>query len=112
MLTETTTLDDITLMQIRVARFDSFVAPRIRDDLVGLVQQGAHRIVVDLQHVSFVDSSGLGAMVSGYKALDRRGDIVLCGASDAVRTLLRLTRMDRVFHVVADVDAACAYLRT
>ncbi|CAB3746189.1 MULTISPECIES: STAS domain-containing protein [Burkholderia] len=111
-MTETTALDDITLMKIRVTRFDTFVAPRIRDELLDLVRQGARKIVLDLQQVAFVDSSGLGAMVSGVKALDGQGDIVLCGASDAVRTLLRLTRMDRVFRIVADFDAACACWRT
>jgi anti-sigma B factor antagonist len=111
-LTETTRLDDITLIKLQVAHFDSSVAPQIRKDLIGVVQNGARKVILDLQQVKFVDSSGLGAMVSGYKALNGQGNVVLCNTSDAVRTLLRLTRMDCVFRIVEDFDAAYKFLRT
>jgi anti-sigma B factor antagonist len=111
MLTETSNAGDIKVIKVLPQRFDASIAPQIRDQLVALVRLGAAKIVLDLQSVKFVDSSGLAAMVSGFKALDGKGDIVLCGVADSVQNMLRLTRMDRVFAVVADTESACARLK-
>ncbi len=111
MLTETTSSGDIRVLKVLPARFDASVAPKIRDELVGLARQGIVKVVLDLHGVQFVDSSGLGAMVSGFKALGGKGEIVLCGVEEGVRNMLKLTRMDRVFTVVSDTEAACARLQ-
>ena len=60
-------------------------------------QPGHHVIVLDLAAVRFMDSSGLGAMVSTLKLLGRDGNLVVCGVTDPVMNLFKLTRMDRVF---------------
>ncbi|VWC47489.1 Anti-sigma factor antagonist [Burkholderia lata] len=111
MLTEISSDADIKVVKILPQRFDASVAPQIRDALVTLAREGTAKVVLDLQHVKFVDSSGLGAMVSGFKALGGKGDFVLCGVADGVLGMLQLTRMDRVFAVVPDIEAACARLR-
>ncbi|RQS72012.1 anti-sigma factor antagonist [Burkholderia sp. Bp8963] len=111
MLTEMSNSGDIKVIKVLPQRFDASVAPQIRDELVSLARQGVAKLVLDLQCVKFVDSSGLGAMVSGFKALGGKGDIVLCGVADGVKSMLQLTRMDRVFAVVPDTDAACAHLQ-
>lgn len=110
MLTEMTTSGDIRVLKVLPPRFDASVAPKIRDELIALARQGVVKIVLDLQCVQFIDSSGLGAMVSGFKALGGRGELVLCGVEDGVQNMLKLTRMDRVFAVVSDTDAACVRL--
>jgi anti-sigma B factor antagonist len=58
-----------------------------------------HRVVeVDLSHASFVDSEGLGALISAHKAMAERGGIVrIKGALPMVRELLRLTRLNELF---------------
>ncbi|WP_241290137.1 STAS domain-containing protein [Burkholderia stabilis] len=111
MLTELSNAGDIKVVKILPQRFDASIAPQIRDELVALARQGVAKVVLDLQCVKFVDSSGLGAMVSGFKALGGKGDIVLCGVTEGVRNMLQLTRMDRVFNVASDTEAACAHLQ-
>ena len=66
----------------------------------------ARRVVLDLSRVTFVDSSGLGAIVAAMKMLapDRRLD--LAGLQTNVERVFRLTRMDTVFVIHADAGAA------
>ena len=83
-------------------------APRLRDRLVQLVTEGPPRVVVDLTGVSFIDSMGLGALVSGLKrARAHDGDLRLAGATDHVAKVLSITRLDQAF-IVADTVAEAA----
>jgi anti-sigma B factor antagonist len=60
--------------------------------------------------VRFIDSSGLGAIVSMLKLIGREGDLVLCGVTDPVMSLFKLTRMDRVFQMFPSEHDALAAL--
>ena len=87
---------------------DVATAPRLRDRLVQLVTEGPPRLVVDLSGVTFIDSMGLGALVSGLKrARAHDGDLRLAGATDHVAKVLSITRLDQAF-VVADSVAEAA----
>jgi anti-sigma B factor antagonist len=78
-------------------RLDMRAAPRMRAILEESVQDGAVRIVADLAGTSFIDSSGLGALVSGLKTTRQAGgDLRIAAAGDQVRTVLRLTNLDRI----------------
>jgi anti-sigma B factor antagonist len=94
----------------RVQRLDASVAPAFKQQVVQLVQGGERRLVVDLAGVDFLDSSGLGALVSILKALGTQGSMAVCGARGGVLSLFKLTRMDKVFAIHADRRAAVAGL--
>ncbi len=84
-------------------------APRLRDRLVQLVTDGPPRVVVDMSGLSFIDSMGLGALVSGLKrARAHDGDLRLAGPTDHVAKVLAITRLDLAFVVRATVDEALA----
>jgi anti-sigma B factor antagonist len=84
-------------------------APRLRDRLVQLITDGPPQVVVDLSGLSFIDSMGLGALVSGLKrARAHAGDLRLAGPSDHVAKVLSITRLDQAFVVGTDVDAVLA----
>jgi anti-sigma B factor antagonist len=58
---------------------------------------------VDLSEVSYIDSSGIAALVEGFQGARARGSrFALVAVSDAVRAVLQLARLDRVFLIVAD----------
>ena len=57
-------------------------------------------VILDLSHLRFVDSSGLGAMLSCLRQLNAAGgDLKLCGMSKAVRAVFELVRMHRIFDI-------------
>ena len=71
--------------------------------MLKLFEEGKHNLVVDLQAVRFVDSSGLGALVSGFKnASSRNGNLKLAGLQLQVKSMFELTRLHRVFEIYTD----------
>ncbi len=75
--------------------------------LQDLVEKGICRIVLDLTAVPYVDSAGLGTLVHTYGlAQERKGMLRLCGVTERVAALLKLTRMDAVLPVDADAAAS------
>ncbi len=78
-------------------RLNMSAAAGLRAAVDETVRDGVSRIVVDLSDTSFVDSSGLGALVGGLKtARQAGGDLRIAGAPEQVRTVLALTNLDRV----------------
>jgi anti-sigma B factor antagonist len=92
------------------ARLDARLATVFKEQLLHLIASGHPLIALDLSDVEFLDSSGLGAIVSALKQLNGRGDLVIVGARPAVINLFRLTRMDKVFRMYAGSAEAVAAL--
>ncbi len=64
-------------------------------------------LVFDMEGLQFVDSSGLGAILSCLRTVSaRQGNLVLCGVGRPVQTLLELVRMTRVFDIYPSVEEA------
>lgn len=75
--------------------------------LTELVTSGYPRIVVDLAETTFLDSSGLGALISGLKsARQASGDLRIARPTEAVVAVLELTNLDKVLRARTDVDSA------
>ncbi len=87
---------DILKVKPLERRIDASLSAEFKEFLTGRINEGNRRIVLDLSFVDFVDSSGLGAIVSSLKAARAGGELVISGARGAVKGLFRLTRMDRV----------------
>lgn len=85
-------------------RIDAHVAPAFRAHLLERIDQGAKRLVIDLARVEFMDSSGLGALVSALKRLGRDGELQVSALTPAVRSMFELTRLHRVIPIVDKVD--------
>lgn len=92
-------------------RLDARVATDFKERMAELIASGNTKIVLDLSKVEFIDSSGLGAIVSSLKRMGGRGDLVVCGLQETTMTMFRLTRMDRVFQVFDSEQQAVSALR-
>lgn len=100
-----------TLVNVQ-GRLDAAAAPTFRQKIMDAISQGNVRLVLHIAHVSFMDSTGLGALVSTVKAARKaNGDIGIVAPSPQVQKLLRLTAMDRVFRVFPSPDEALQQLR-
>lgn len=85
-------------------RLDARMASEFKDSLGRIIEAGHRRIVLNLGAVDFVDSSGLGAIVSSLKKLGPAGDLVICEVAANVGEMFKLTRMDRVFRIYPSED--------
>jgi anti-sigma B factor antagonist len=70
----------------------------------------ASSVVLDLSKVDFIDSSGLGAILSILKRMPKGTELILCGTTDPVTSMFKLTRLDRVFTMKKNVDEAVSTL--
>jgi len=82
---------------------------QLREHLDELLRQGAHRFVIDLTDVPFMDSSGLATLVQTFKRVRiGEGDVRLAGLQDEVRRVFELVRLNRVFDLFPDASAGVA----
>src|SRR4028118_2310415 len=96
---------NVLVVRVTEKRIDASNAPVCNDEITKCIEGGQNQIVLDLSGVDFIDSSGLGALVSCLKRLGPRGGLAVAGATGAVRRLFSLTRMDRVFALHPSVDS-------
>jgi anti-sigma B factor antagonist len=89
-------------------RIDAAIAIQFKDDMRAKIDETAHHVVLDLTRVSFIDSSGLGAIVASMKQLGVDKKLDLAGLSETVAKVFRLTRMDMVFKIHETVEEAVA----
>ena len=103
---------EIIVVKVHAKRLDAYLAPEFKARLVNMVQMGHERIVMDMAALEFIDSSGLGALSAGLKALGGHGEIVLCGITPRLLSLFQLTHVDKLFHIVDSVEEAVSGLAT
>lgn len=97
----------VVVMQIKEERLDAHNADELKQELGSLFEAGKTGVVVDLKEVRFIDSSGLGALVSGFKnASARQADLKLSGLQSQVKSMFELTRLHRVFDIYTTIDEA------
>ena len=84
----------------------------LRDKLKTLTSEGRKKILLNLKGLSYIDSSGLGALVGGYATVKgQQGDIKLVSLDGRVHDLLRVTKLLTVFEVFDDEGKAIASFR-
>jgi anti-sigma B factor antagonist len=107
MATITTTKSaNATVVTVTEKRLDAKIAVGFKDEMAALINAGETTVVLDLSNVGFVDSSGLGAIVTSLKLIGRKGDLLVAGVKDDVMTMFTLTRMDRVFQMFPTTEDA------
>ena len=102
----------VLVLGVVESRLDSKNGAELKQAMTDVVSRGHRRVLMDLTQVGFIDSTGLGALVTCLKLLGKHGELALCGLSDPVLSLIRLTRMDRVFHTYPSRAEGLAALST
>jgi anti-sigma B factor antagonist len=88
-------------------RLDLVSSGDAKQQMVEAVERGQRRLVVDMANVDFVDSSGLGAIIGVLKAARQAGgDLRIARATSQLRSILKLTMLDRVLRPYETVEEA------
>lgn len=88
---------------------DLHVSPRISASLNAMLNEKPKQLVVDLSQVSYIDSSGLAVLIEGMQNVAAYGGkFALAGLQESVRPIFEIARLDQVFRIFPDVDAALA----
>jgi anti-sigma B factor antagonist len=88
---------------------DVYSAPKLRETIKNLVDEGKYNIVVDLEKVAFLDSTGLGVLVGGLKRVKHHsGELgIICGQEKILR-IFRITGLTKVFPIYRSRDELLA----
>jgi anti-anti-sigma factor len=82
---------------------DGTKAGHFRQEISNLVDSNVDIVLVDFQDVTFMDSSGLGALVLALKTVRAAGGkLFICSVNEQIKMLFELTSMDRVFEIFAN----------
>jgi anti-sigma B factor antagonist len=100
--------DDLPVVSV-AGEVDVHSAPQLREGLTAELQSETTAVVVDLTHVGFLDSTGLGALVAVRTAAGEKGIAlpVVC-TSERIMKLFTITGLDGVFDIHPDLDSAVA----
>ena len=90
---------NILIVKILNQRLDVQGVTDFKEKMAEYVSNGRRLIVLNISDVEFVDSSGLGAMVSVLKLLGADGRLVVCATREPVMRMFKLTRMNKVFNM-------------
>ncbi|UCD76808.1 MAG: STAS domain-containing protein [Phycisphaerales bacterium] len=105
-LVQSETIDDAVVMR-PVGDIDLGRAPSLRVQLAQVQQRRPARLIIDLEQVPYMDSSGVATLVEAMQTA-RRADtkLVLCSMQEKVRSIFEIARLDMVFTIVGSQDEA------
>ena len=82
---------------------DSVSANNLRREIIDLIEHGVEIILLDLQNITSIDSSGIVALINTLKVVNAaKGELFLCSLSNQVKMIFELSRMERVFQIYRD----------
>lgn len=97
---------DACVLSVR-GEIDVYTSPLLKEHIVNALESGCSGIVIDMEGVGFIDSSGLGVLVGGLRRARERGGVLrlVCSRESILKTF-RITGLDKVFPTFASVDEA------
>ena len=88
---------------------DLHVSPAITESLDAMTEKQPERIVIDLSRATYIDSAGLAALILAMKKVEAYGGkFFLAGLHETIRSIFESSRLDQIFQIFPDVDAALA----
>jgi anti-sigma B factor antagonist len=104
---QTRQVDNGATVVAPTGRLDVAGAPALKDAISEALKNGQAKVVIDMEGVSFVDSTGLGSVIAALKQIrSSQGDLRLAAPNQQVRVVLELTTLDRVFPYYSTVEEA------
>lgn len=105
---ETRSGDGATIVAVQ-GEIDVYTAPKLRDKITELVGDGAYHLVIDMEGVEFLDSTGLGVLVGGLKRVRaHEGSLRLVCTQERILKIFRITGLTKVFPIHNSVEEAVA----
>jgi anti-sigma B factor antagonist len=96
---QTREVDSRTIVAVG-GEIDVYTAPKLRDKITELVGDGHHDLVIDMENVDFLDSTGLGVLVGGLKKVRAHdGSMELICSQDRLLKIFRITGLAKVFTI-------------
>ncbi len=96
------------VLRIEENRLDAVVSQDLKECLLTMIKNGDTDIGIDMSPVDFVDSTGLGVLVSVLNSLGQNGSLFFWGVSSSVKSMFELTQLYKVFEIYETEEDALA----
>jgi len=99
-------IEDISVFKFNnVKRFNIILADQVKTEIINCIKSGCKKVIFNFQDVSFIDSSGFGALVAIYSfAKENQAKFKLCNISKEAMELVIVTKLDHVFEIHATIE--------
>ena len=88
---------------------DLHVSPAVTASLNAMIKERPERIVINLSRATYIDSAGVGALILAMQEVEAYGGkFLLSGLQETIRLIFETSRLDLIFRIFPDVDAALA----
>lgn len=115
MVVKTRTIQNgrIAIIELRGTLVGDDDTDQFRNSVADLIEQGNKFLIVNLQRINYMNSSGIGALIAAHTSYARnKGEVKLTGVSGNIQSLLAVTRLVDVFDVHDSVDEAVDHFMT
>ena len=105
---ETKKIGDVTVFKLKEKRLDTNISGLLKGEFTMILKvEGVNKFIIDLSDVDSCDSSGLSAILVANRIISsNEGQIRLAAPSEKVRTLIKITQLDRVLNVATSLEQA------
>ena len=95
------------LIKLKEEKVDATLSPALKADFVTFEVEGAKNIIVNLENVKYIDSSGLSALLVGNRIFkEKNGAFVICNLNEHVLKLMKIAKLDTVLNLLPSVQEA------
>ncbi len=103
---ETTTLSQVAVVKVPGKFLTAFTAKTFRGDVLQLHESGKRHFIIDMSGIEFIDSAGVGALISLFKTIGTDGSMCLCSVQKNVDEVLTMVNLKDLLPVYDTVEAA------
>jgi anti-sigma B factor antagonist len=103
-------IGDNVVLAVQEPRLVADKAQAFKENVGRYFSGGPVSLILDMTKVEFIDSTGLGAILSVVRVMPQGSELLVCRLNEAVQSMFMLTRMDRVFTICKTVDEAMTTL--
>lgn len=103
--------ENYCVITIEEENINSLLAPHLKSEFVIIKNEGAKNLILNLEKVKFIDSSGLSAILTANRLWSERGSFIVTGVqNENVKKLISISRLDTVLTIIPTVSESVDYL--
>ena len=97
---------DCSIVQL-AGEIDVYTSPKVKDAIGDLIDRGVYNLVIDLENVRYIDSTGLGVLIGGLKRVrEHGGSVNLVCTNPQIKKIFDITGLVKIFGIFESEDAA------
>jgi anti-sigma B factor antagonist len=101
------------ILTLEEENLNSSLAPALKSDLIIFSQEGIKNLILDLENVKFIDSSGLSAILTGHRLWKDGGSFVITGdLQPMVKKLIEISRLETILNIIPKAEDAVKFVNS